>query len=410
MGINPLHFRQIVSAAIPQTICGTPYKSYPWQEVNQIGRFDVVQAIAEAERIIGNYVGYSLLPAWVADERLPTVRPGIPELLNRSGRDLRGFRSQVQLARGQFVSGGIEAKDLIDAGVTVTYTDLDADTYPELATITFNTTVTDPSEIAVYYPDTDASDTWEIRPLRSVSITAGVATVTFFRHQCVLIDLTEALVPVAVDGDDDANFLDEVDVYRHWNDTSQQVEFLWSPVGCGWDGWGGYSCGECGSCGDCPACTAASQDGCLLGNDYRLGNVHFQPATWDADTGSYTQARYTQVRQPDRLRVWYYAGWRDMKQRYPTLQMDPGWERAVAYFAVALLDRVLCGCDNLQALALHYREDLSLIDQTPTGSRSYQLGRQNAVLTNPFGPLRGMVYAWQRANAEGVQLGRAVQW
>lgn len=407
IGINPLHFRQILTSAMPQTTCGTPWKSYPWQEAQQLGRFDVAMAIAEAERVIGNYLGYSLLPAWTADERLPTVRPGIPELLNAGWRDLRGFRSQVQLAKGMYISGGIEAKDLIDAGATITYTDSDGDGYPELAEITFNTSVTDASEIAVYYPNTDASDTWEIRPLRSVSIAAGVAVVTFWRHQCVLAELTEALVPTAVDGDEDANFLETVDVYRHWNNLEQQVEFLWSPLGCGWDGWGGWNCGCSGSC---EACVAASQFGCLLGNDYRLGNVHFNPATWDSETQTFTNAQYCMGRQPDRLRVWYYAGNRDEKQRYPTLQMDPTWERAVAYYALTLFDRELCGCSNIENLSNHYREDLALIETVPTGSRSYQLGRQNALLSNPFGTQRGAVVAWQRANQDGAQIGRAVKW
>lgn len=412
MGINPLHSRQIISSAIPNTTCSTPWKSYDWQDAGRIGRFEVTMAVAEAERIISSYVGYPLLPTWIADERLPTIRPGIPDLLNSGWRDLRGFRSQALLSQGMFVSGGIEAKDLIEAGVAITYTDPDNDGYPEIATITFNTTVTEASDIAVYYPGTDASDTWEIRPLRSVSIVAGVATVTFWRHQAVLIELTEALVPEAVDGDDDANFIDEVDVYRHWNDPQQQVEFLWSPLGCGWDGWGGYSCGSCGGVGDgCAACTAASQFGCLLAQDYRLGNVHFQPATWDAETETFTGAgMWCMGRQPDRLRVWYYAGNRDQKQRYPTLQMDPTWERAVAYFAVTILDREMCGCTNLEALANRYREDLALIETVPTGSRSYQLGRQNAILTNPFGTQRGAIVAWQAANRDNAQLGRAVQW
>ncbi len=108
--------------------------------------------------------------------------------------------------------------------------------------------------------------------------------------------------------------------------------------------------------------------------------------------------------------MWYYAGNRDAKQRYPTLQMDPTWERAVAYYAVTLIDREMCGCTNLEALANRYREDLALIESTPTGSRSYQLGRQNAVLTNPFGTLRGAVFAWQTATRDNMQLGRAVQW
>ena len=392
---------------MPQTICGHPWKSYGWQESDQVGRTDVAFCIAEAERMIGDQVGYTLLPDWVADERGPTVQPGIPGLLNLTGRNLTGFRNTVQLQRAQFVSGGIEAKDLVSAGAAVVYTDQDGDGYDETATVTVNVPAsgdahtTDACDLAVYYPGEAAADAWEVRPLRSAVITAGVATLVMYRQQLVLPDLLEALVPEAVDGDVNSNFLTTVDVYRHWNNPEQQVQFLWSPLP-----WALDSCGGCGS-DDCAACTAYSQYGCLLGNNYRLGIVHYQPGTWDAATGGYTEVPYAVGRQPDRLRLWYYAGNQDTRQACPTLQMEGTWERAVAYLALSLLDRELCGCNNLENLALHYREDLALVDSTQTGSRSYNLGRSK-LLDNPFGTTRGAVQAWQRANAEGRVVGRAV--
>lgn len=407
LGINPLHFNQVITSAMPQTICGHPWKSFAFQESGQVSRTDVAFAIQDAERMIANYVGYSLLPDWTADERMPTVQPARPGLLNLTGRNITGFRNTVQLSQGQFISGGIEAKDLIDAAAAIVYTDADGDGYPETATVTVNIPAsgaahtTEPCDLAVYYPGEDADDAWEVRPLRSVSIAGGVATIVMWRQQLVLPELLEALVPEAVDGDDAANFLTTVDVYRHWNDPQQQVQFLWSPLP-----WGSDACGSCGD-SDCVSCTAYSQYGCLLGNNYRLGLVHFEPGTWDADAAGFVNGGYAVGRQPDRLRLWYYSGFQDNKQACPTLQMSPVWERAVAYLALALLNRTLCGCNNLDALAQHYQEDLALVESTAAQARSYNLGNGN-VTTNPFGSLRGAVYAWRVASGDGRVIGRAV--
>lgn len=403
LGVNPIHANQCITAVMPQTICGTPWKQYPWQEANQIGREDIAYAIADAEKIIGRYVGYSLLPDWVADERMPTVQPGIPGLLNLTGRNLTGFRNTVQLSQGQFISGGIEEWTLINGAAAIVYSDEDGDGFDETATITVNTTVTEPCEIALVFPGETASTAgvWEVRPLRSVTITAGVATIVAWRVQLPLPELWEALVPEAIDADVDANFLTTAGVWRHWNNPEQQVQFLWSPLP-----WGLDACGSCGD-SDCVSCTAYSQYGCLLGNNYRLGLVHFEPGTWDATNSNFTGAGYSVGRQPDRLRLWYQAGWQDNRQVCPTLQMDPTFERAVAYLALALLDREICSCSNLESLFNHYREDLALVASTPAESRSYNLG-QSQMLNNPFGTTRGAVYAWNAINAQGRKIGRAV--
>lgn len=409
LGIPPLHFCQVTDPAMPDTVCSSVYKQFAWQEHDAVSREDIAQAIQEAERRMGDYLQYDLLPKWNVDERMPTVRPGIPGSWNITGRDVQGQRQSVQLRRGQFISGGIEAKTLIDADATVTYTDEDGDGYFETATIAVATTVTEPSEIAIYYPVAAtiggsavylpggaASSAWEVRPLRSVVISAGTVTVKMWRHQLVIPVLLEALSPEAVDGQDADNFLPVVGVYRHWNDPQQQAELMWSPPS-----WGGGDC-----CSGCVTCTAAVQDGCLLGRDYRLGIVHYSPATWDADEDAFTSGEsWCMARQPDRLRLWYYAGLQDKDRLYPTLQMDPSYERAVAYFAVTLLDRTICGCSNVEMIVKHWRTELNLNESDGVGSSSYQIGKQ--VLDNPFGQTRGAVFAWTKVASEGQKLGKA---
>jgi len=395
LGINPLHWAQVTSDFMPQTSCAKVYKQFDWQESDAIGREAIAQAIDEAERMIAREVGYTLLPTWQIDERVNTVQPAMLDLINTGGRDVQGFRQSVQTRWGQYISGGIEAKTLIDADAAVVYTDQDGDGYFETATVTVATTVTEPCEIAVYFPAESGADEWEVRPLRSVTITGGVATIVMYRQQLVLPELWEAFNPTAVDGDDNANFLTEVDVYRHWNDPQQQVQLLWSPLD-GYCGCGGDSCTDC---------TLSTQYGCLTAKSYRLGIVTYHPATWDADDDEFVSASYAESRNPDRLRLWYYAGLQDTKRTCPTLQMDPSWERAVTYLSLMFLDREVCGCSNLQSLTQHWREELNYDSSSQAASARYQLAER--VLGNPFGMTRGAILAWNLARE--TKLGRSVK-
>ncbi len=405
LGVDPLHFNQVSSTVRPNSSCSSPWKQYAWQESDRVGREDVAQAIQQAEDTIIRELGYNLIPTWEVDERLPTVRPGIPELLNQSGLDLRGFAAGVQTQWGHFVSGGIEAKSLIEAGVAVNFSDEDGDLYEETATIITATdtdadgnSVTDESEVAVYFPGTSAADEWEIRPLRTVVIAGGTITIRMWRHQLVDPDLTEGLTPTAVDGATDGDFTATLDVYRHRNDPQTQTQLIWSnrPDTC-----------DCGS-GTCTVCTLSTQYGCLTARDYRTGLVTYSPATWDSDDLEFQGQSFAVSRAPDRLRLWYYAGHQDTRRNWPTLQMDPSLERAVAYYSLAILDRPLCGCDNLERLVRKWSEDLSLNLTTPANSVSY--GTADRVLNNPLGTSRGAIAAWNIIRQPERRVGKSVRY
>jgi hypothetical protein len=405
LGMDPRHFNQVTTDAKQATTCSTVWKQFAWQESDQVGREDVALAIQQAERMIEDYVGYHLLPEWAVDERVTVTKAAIPGVINTGLRTSRLYSMSFKGRRGHIISGGIEAKDLIEADAAVVYTDADGDGYPETATITVNTTVTDPEEIAVYSPGQSGHDDAELRPLmdpatrrRSVTISGGVATIVMQRELLVDPDLWNALSPQAVDGDNDANFLAVVDVYRHWNDPQQQVTLMWSPRG-------GDQC----NCGDttCPTCGHATQVGCLLAEDYRQGIWAFRPGTYDEDTELFTATEAAVGRNPDHLRAWYRSGLRDQDQDAPTLEMDPTWARAVAYLSLTFLTRPLCGCNNIQNLAKRMTEDLALQMSTGTAARSYRV--TDRLLNNPWGTMRGAVYAWQVASDMGDRrIGQAV--
>ena len=403
LGIDPRHFNQVVTPSKPLTTCNRVWKQYLWQENDQVSREAVSIAIAEAERMISDHVKYNLLPTWAVDERQRLTVPAIPDVMNVSGLSPRGFPLSQQLNRNHFISGGIEGKTLILAGTAVTYTDEDGDGYPETATLTVATTVTDAAQIAVYFPGEDGRDEWEIKPLndpitrrRSVTIAAGVATIVMAREQLVDPDLWNALDPQEVNGDVDANFVATLDVYRHFNDPQQQVTLMWAPR---------PSLCDCGTT-TCPTCAHSLQAGCLVAKDFRTARVYFQPAAFNADTEVFDARNLLIGRAPDNLRVWYYSGFQDTRKDAPTLEMDDDFARAVAYLSLTFLMQPVCGCSNIENVAKAQREDLAANIASPSASLSFQLS--DRVLANPFGTKRGAIYAWNLVNSQTRTIGQAV--
>lgn len=395
LGLNPYHFNQVVSKVKPKSVCATPVKQWAWQESDQIGREDIAQAIQAAEDTIADYLGYRLLPTWEVEERHLTVAPGFVGLIKITPVTVEGFRTGVVTDWGHLISGGIEAKSVIEAGAAVVYSDENGDGELDTATLTITTTVTEADEIAVYFPGESGADDWEVRPI-SVSISGGVATIVIGREQLVDPGLWDALAPTSVDITVAGSFLSTVDVYRHYNDPQQQVRLLWNPrpVHC-----------DCGD-GTCDACTKASQFGCLNTKDYKAGSVAYAPATWNSTTEVFDVGTMAVDRNPDIVFLWYYAGFQAKTRTLPRIQMDGQLERAIAYYALTLLDRKLCGCNNLDAMVKHWRADLSLALSAQAVSESYQVGA--TVTENPFGPTRGAVYAWNVVNQDKRKLGKAV--
>lgn len=366
VGVHPLHANQVVFTNNQAQTCGAVLFQQSWQNADAMSREEIAGAIAQAESIIAEQVGYKLLPQWEVDEVL--------QFNNLKGWYTWpwGHAPAYETYWKHVLSGGIEAKTLI-LNRPIVYSDPDGDGYNELATITCVTTVTAPEEIAIYHPSEFGADEWEIRPI-SVSISGGVATITCRREQLVDKNLLIVLDPEAVNGATDGNFLSEVDVYRHYNDPQTQIQFMWE---------GGCSCGL----SSCHACTYSIQNGCLLVRNYRLGFVAASPGDWNATDGVFDSTVFTSCRSPDKARVWYRAG---LQYRSSVLVMNPQWERVVANLALTLMDRPFCGCTSLEHVTRLAKEDFAL--QKADGD-SYHVSRY--LLDNPIGTTRGAIEAWR---------------
>ncbi len=384
MGIHPLHGEQVFLPDMLPGVCGQPWLQHAWQDADRIGRDDLAIAIRAAEDEIEVELKSRLAPSWELDEWRPTVRPFRPELFNRISTDIRGFGEIVDARWKNFITGGIEAREVIQAGAAIVYSDGDGDSYDETATVTQAVTITNECEIAAYYPGKAGDPAWEIKPIE-VSIAAGLATITFRRELAVIEDEMEKFDATGVDGTDDGLFLTTVDVYRRYNDPQQQVTLLWEPFG---------GCNDCFGTG-CAQCAFSAQTGCLLvRGDPRLAEVVFEPATWNSTTLEFDGTTLLVKHQPDLVRLWYYAGLRDMSLDCRT-KMPEEWERVVAYFAAAKLDRPLCECSNVSAWIDHWRKDLSI-----PGEEDQRVDFD--LLSNPFGTQRGAIHAWQQVKRSRV--------
>lgn len=403
LGMNPLHFNGVEDQQMapdqsrplaPHNTCDDILVQFPYQASDCVARDEIARAIADAESQITSWLGYSPMPRWQADERVMLSRPPMPHALDYSGLDVRGFWQQVQLGRGYVISGGTEAWTLVQAGVVVAYTDTDGDGYKETATMAVVTSLTEADEIAVHYPGRAALGdySWEVRPIE-VRIAAGTATITCRREQLVGPQFINGLVVSVADGQDDADFLATVDVYRHWNDPSQQAQLLWLQTWC--------NCSDAG----CAQCEGSSQTACLMPTNERIGLVTPQPGAWDASSSAFNSAYLLEYRAADKMRVWYRAGWRDKSQALPNIQMDPQWERAITYLALSMLDRPLCVCENIRAYTAHWTEDIAATTSSPSGG-SMTIRVSDKILDNPLGTTRGAIFAWRQISQN--RLGEAV--
>lgn len=403
MGLNPLHFNQVRFDEPDNAICSDIYFQYNWQTADHISREQLAQTIAEAEQDIEQWLGYHLSPQWEVDEWRPALRPNNPEFVNYNGHDIRGFRQTVHADFGYFISGGIQAKTLIEAGAAITYTDVDGDGYKETATVTVNTVAQDINEIAIFYPGKDGDDAWEIQ-IPEVSIAVPVATIVFRREQAVIPEKLEAynIEGAEAIGTVDADFLETVDVYRRYNDPQAQASFLWEPLATG-------LCGTCGGSG-CTVCAYATQTGCLvLRGEPRQSIVGYWPAVWNETTLDFDRVPWAVHRLPDIIRLYYYSGWRDKNAKYVS-RLASEWERIVAYMTAARLPRPPCDCsaDTWR----YWREDFNLASGDENGPQYFQpltsRGKFPNPLDNPFGSKRGEMQAWNKVCTLGLIIGRAV--
>jgi len=278
----------------------------------QSERDNVAIYLSQSEEMRETELGYFISPKYVVDEELEIGNP-------------------YDLKKKFLIAMGKEVLTVVQAAVAL---DLTAD--PRLVTIVVATTVTDPNEIVVTYP----GETVVIKP-KSVTISGGNATIILWRARLVepslLDDRDDHLY-----FDDDANFINTVDVYQRTTDITQSVNFVWYERNF----------------------VENLQTGYPIIRDYRLSIVQAGPCTFTGVVP--TSVCFTSCRHPRYVRFSYLSG-RTMSVRT---------EIETIRLAHTFMPNAPCTCPTVHQ---YWQEDVAL---------------DPSKIVSPYGSSAGAVAAW----------------
>lgn len=400
LGINPAHFAGGVGDAaypINSNRCNDVWPRYSWQHSDSVSTYELLHEIQTVEADIAEQLGWWPAPKWIEEDVQQFSRHYRRGLYRAYGRNVRAHRASVQATYGKVIAPGQRATTLIEADATVTLSDEDSDGFSETATITAATTITDINELKVFFANTGADPRWQVRQPRSKSVSGG--TVTFVFDAWLLIDPDLLSMPPstsgfsAVDLDDADSYVDTVDVYRVYNDTTAtSAQLIWEPTPRATTL---AATGFCLSASSGNNAVLVTQDGVLHIRDPELGIVVPQAATYDEDDEQWEQDAFAEGRDPDFVKLWYMCG--ETSQSYTKgRSYDPlpsKWAKAIAQMVTARFERSFCACGNATALAQKWRLDVADIEDAP-----YRVSESD--LANPFGTRYGEILAWRTVKNE----------
>ena len=406
MGISPAHFAGASGTTVfPATsACTDIWYQHSWQKGDRVSREDLAIAIYNAEYELARLLGYYPAQRWIVNEMHQYPRHHRRNVID-AGTNVRGFAKSVTAKFGKMIDIGQRSLGTkID--VVPVFSDVQTPVgYNETVTVTAaHGGNTDIREWKVFIADKGGMPEWEIRDPRSVWISGANVMLKFWAWQFInpvdwdVFPLTATGAPVLVL--ETLTYLADCDVYRVFNDnTAQSAEFFWEP-----EDWS-ISPAICSSCGGsgCATCSLTTQDGCAHIRDVDRGIVVPMPATYSDDNEQWERARWADCRAPDQVKIWYQAG--ELAQRYldaenVTADYDNGavvdpltdyWAETIAWLATARMERTLCACKNVIALANDLRRDVSRTD--PDGPSFFV---DPAELGNPLGTRLGEIKAWRR--------------
>ncbi len=248
------------------------------------------------------------------------------------------LRSPLILEKKHLIKLGLRTISTIQAGVALTLGTLPALNDPVIITVA--TTVTDKSEIKVYYP----GEAVEIHP-SFISISGGTATIKIPRSRLVL----QTVLDNRDDHlyyDDNANFLTTVDVKRVYYDTTNPGQYVWL-----------YSC-------DTNTIAETTQGLYARITNNRLSVVEHYPATYAS--GVWTKACWTLTHYPDYITMYSYSG----------RQLSVYTEMQTIRLAHTLMPNAPCSC--------------------PTVHQYWQMDVESTDTLTPYGSTKGAVDVWSK--------------
>lgn len=376
LGMSPWEFNQMVYPGAKTAQCKDVFYQFQWQK-DHLGREEVAQAIADAEQMIADELMYWPAPHYIVGEVAQYPRPHQRQLFGYAGTP-RGEWKTVQLNWHRVESGGVFNRTSIGTilAADITKLDLDSDTIFESFTATITdpaiADITDPNELGLYFATADRhgeaiGEIWRLRPL---TVTISGTTATFAGHRTLLVkpDPEFAVEPAELDAKTDTNYVDTLECYRAFTDTTATSALPYQGVAI-WKDIPGCSSG----------CTFSLKELCLGENDNENGSVFAafgDPCTWPfAD------------REPDRLEVNYIAG-------LPLVngQMQPEMARCVAYLSASMLANEKCGCDRTNRILAYWKQRITTFEDQTNKAQGFSKDYTSI----PFPVTRGGLFAWQR--------------
>jgi hypothetical protein len=408
IGFEPWKFWGLADGSIikDDSKCSGLVREYAWQGTDAAGRDDLRKAIERAEDALFGYLGYRVAPQYVETEPLPWPRFNDASQVRYRDMDATGRRVAMMAPEFHIQAMGIEQLTPIGTAGLI-FSTLYGGNLLETWTAQIATTVTNPSEIAVYFTATDRLngdgpiDRWRIQPV-TVAIAGGIATITgatWLMVQPYLYDnpVLNALNPTVL-----TNFVSAIEVYQCTTNgdgnsvTTAQATLQYESSDCG--GWGaGFCIGQTNGSTD-PG-TFAEVIGRAGIRDRTLGLITPAVATYNAATGLWSSMSACNCyAEPDRVKLRYLAG-------YPLENgvMAKRWQQIVTMLAAAELKRRICACRETNE-RLH---DLQL-DMALESTQTERYARSQRDLDSPFGTRLGHIQSWKRAQEYILRRGLAV--
>lgn len=376
MGYHPYHFWQLQDAtrAPVTSACDSLVFEASWQYADAVGRSDIQRAIQHAEDKLTDYLGFAPAPRMEYDE-VPFPQYYDPRNTYLSSADAQGRWLSVNLSKRKIRDiGTLGVTAIGDAAVTLS--DDDGDGLSDTFTLSIATTITDPSQIAVYFASADRfdgsgpSERWRIQPV-SVSIASGTATIKGRAWTIARPVQYAGVGRVALEATGDV-YAATLTVARRAIDTTQQGEWLWeaSPgAGCNTHDPSSY----------------LSLPARYIVRNSDAGIVAGEAAVYDTDALVWGATAWPVAYAPERARVCYTAGYFD-----GSAPMAEWMKIVVARLAAAELAAPICGCKVANRELARWQFDLAL---SGGEGESYQTSFED--LNCPFGTRRGQVYAWK---------------
>jgi hypothetical protein len=420
-GLNPWHFWQFAGQGVNPIVpvvskCSGLLFEYDWQGSDAAGRSSLRQAIGEATDALTHYLGYRPSPEYVT-ETVPWPRLYEAPMGRVRDLDATGRRVAVLASEGYIQAMGVEQLTLIGTATTaplggLVYSAVFNPGLQDTFTITLPTTVTDPTQIAVYFAAADRFDGeefssavgehWRIEPIQ-VSIAGGNVTIVGRKWLVGRPILYENPAATALDPQTAANFVTSLEVYQRTTNgagnsiTTCEATLIYESTDCGLC-WGRCCCGT-----GPPASSDPATTGLVIARagirDATLGEITPGAATYDPTTGAWSSSWCCagSYCDPDRVTLRYLAGF-PLEQN----QMARLMRNIMARLAAAEAKRRICACRETNERLFDMQQDLTL---ESTQSERYAV--PPAALGNSFGFRRGHVEAWLMAQDQILRRGIA---